>query len=316
MLQDYLQDTAYRKSLEKFLQEEWGALDVAPQPSLPDLEQQYDKFRSQLQIPEPELSPVRRLPARRWVPAAAAAAVVFFLAGMIWFLYHGSGPAGKENKTISWVVLNTAPGKKRTIQLPDSSIVYLGVASTLRYNADYNSNNRSVFLEGVGYFVVRHGSRYPFTVNTGNLATIDIGTEFNIRHYAGQGTVEVTVAKGRVEVHNKRGGNKSLVAALGQGQQLQYDSATAGAVTVSLPETSLVGGWRKGVLVFRKQTLKEVTDELQRYYGVSIRYANPAHTTILLTTLLDNRSLEEALDIVTVTAGVRYVRQGNTILLQ
>jgi len=313
ILQEYLQDPAYRESLEKFLREQWGALDEDAQPSLPDLEQQYDKFRSQLLLREPELTPVRRLPARRWIPAAAA--VVFFLVGMTWLLRR-QGPAGKDNNTISWVVLNTAPGEKRTIQLPDSSLVYLGVASTLRYNADYNSNNRSVFLEGEGYFVVRHGGRYPFTVNTGNLATIDIGTEFNIRHYAGQGAVEVTVAKGRVEVHNQRGGNESRIAALGQGQQLQYDSAAARAVTVSLPETSLVGGWRKGILVFRKQSLKEVTDELQRYYNVSIRYANPAHTTILLTTLLDNRSLEEALDIVTVTAGVRYVRQGNTILLE
>ena len=315
ILQEYLQDPAYRESLEKFLQEEWGMQEVAPQPSLPDLEQQYDKFRSQLLAREPEPTPVRQLPARRWLPVAAAAAVVFFLVGMVWLLRR-QGPAGKDNNTTSWVVLNTAPGEKRTIQLPDSSLVYLGVASTLRYNAGYSSKNRSVFLEGEGYFVVRHGGRYSFTVNTGELTTIDIGTEFNIRHYAGQGAVEVTVAKGRVEVHNQRGGNESRIAALGQGQQLQYDSATARAVTVSLPETSLVGGWRKGILVFRKQSLKEVTDELQRYYGVSIRYANPAHTTILLTTLLDNRSLEEALDIVTVTAGVRYVRQGNTILLE
>ena len=314
ILQEYLQDPAYRESLEKFLYEEWGASDVSALPPLPDLEQQYDKFRSQLPVREPVQSPVRRLPARRWVRIAAAAIVVF-LVGMIWLLLR-SGSAGKDNKTISWVVLNTAPGEKKTIQLPDSSLVYLGVASTLRYNAGYNSNNRSVFLEGEGYFVVRHGGRYPFTVNTGELTTIDIGTEFNIRHYAGQGAVEVTVAKGRVEVHNKRGGNESRIAALGQGQQLQYDSAAARAVTVSLPETSPVGGWRKGILVFRKQTLKEVTDELERYYNVSIRYANPAYTSILLTTLLDNRSLEEALDIVTVTAGVRYVRQGNTILLQ
>src|ERR1700747_3486381 len=76
ILQEYLQDPAYRESLEKFLQEQWGALDVSPQPSLPDLEQQYDKFRSQLPEREPELTPVRRLAARRWLPAAAAAAVV------------------------------------------------------------------------------------------------------------------------------------------------------------------------------------------------------------------------------------------------
>src|SRR5260221_6693458 len=97
MLQDYLQDPAYRESLEKFLQEEWGALDDPPQPSLPDLEQQYDKFRSQLQIHEPALSPLRRLPAKRSVPAAAAAAVVFFLAAEHRVLYHRSRPALQQH---------------------------------------------------------------------------------------------------------------------------------------------------------------------------------------------------------------------------
>lgn len=311
VLQEYLQDPAYRESLDRFLQEEWGALQASPQTQLPDLEQQYDKFRSQLPAKEPHRPLVRSLPMRRVIRIVAAAAVVFFVVGTIWLLRH-SQSAGKANPAISWIVLNNAPGEKRIIQLPDSSIVYLGAASTLKYAADYNTNNRLLFLTGEGYFVVRHGSRYPFMVRTGDLTTTDIGTEFNIRHYTDQGAVEVTVAKGRVEVHT----TKERIAALGQGQQLQYDSATERSVTASLSDASLIGSWRNGKLVFRKRSLQEVTDELQRYYGVSIRYANPAHKTILLTTLLDNRSLEEALDIVTVTAGVRYVRQGNTILLQ
>src|SRR5258708_39668341 len=91
MLQDYLQDPAYRESLENFLQEEWGALDVAPQPSLPDLEQQYDKFLSQLQTPEPELSPLRTRPASIVVPPPAAAPISFLLAGVIWCCYYCSG---------------------------------------------------------------------------------------------------------------------------------------------------------------------------------------------------------------------------------
>lgn len=329
VLQEYLQDPAYRESLDKFLQEEWSALQDSPQPVMPDTEQQYDKFRSrlmvkepqpivkepQLMVKEPQLTPVRRLPVKRLFRVAAAAAVVIFAVGTIWLLSH-LWPTGKAKRPGPWIVLNNAPGERRTVVLPDSSIVYLGAASTLKYASDYNSNNRSVLLDGEAYFVVRHGGRYPFMVKTGDLATVDIGTEFNIRHYPGQGAVEVAVARGRVEVHNTRGGSESRIADLGQGQQLSYDSAAAKAVTVNLPESSLVGSWRKGILVFRKRSLKEVTDELERYYGVSIRYANPAHEAIILTTLLDNRSLEEALDIITVTAGIRYVHERNRVLLR
>src|ERR1700736_1274030 len=81
ILQEYLQDPAYGESLDKFLQEEWGALQDSPQPKLPDLEQQYDKFRSQLMVKEPHLTPVRRLPVKRLIRVIAAAAVVFFAVG-------------------------------------------------------------------------------------------------------------------------------------------------------------------------------------------------------------------------------------------
>jgi ferric-dicitrate binding protein FerR (iron transport regulator) len=70
------------------------------------------------------------------------------------------------------------------------------------------------------------------------------------------------------------------------------------------------------VLSWRKRPLKEVTDELQRYYGVSIRYADAEKENILITTVLDNRRIYEALDIVAITAGLRYTRQGNTIIFQ
>jgi hypothetical protein len=62
--------------------------------------------------------------------------------------------------------------------------------------------------------------------------------------------------------------------------------------------------------------LKEVTDELQRYYGVRFQYNNPDAENILLTTLLDNKNLEDALDIVTLTAGIQFTRQGNLIILK
>ncbi|MBN9382694.1 MAG: FecR domain-containing protein [Chitinophagaceae bacterium] len=315
ILQEYLHDPAYRKSLEKFLREEWGEVKELPMPPLPDLEVQYEKFRGQLQGRGEEAEVVQRRPVRRLMRSVAAAAVVFVLLGGLWWLYR-SMPAGKRLVAISQVVVSTAPGEKKTIQLLDSTVVYLGAASTLKYDAGYNGDNRRVILEGEGYFVVKHENPYPFTVVTGDLATVDIGTEFNIRHYAGEGAIEVAVASGRVEVHAVQDGKESRLAALKQGQQLEYDPVTKKSVSVDLPDTSVIGSWRKGVLIFRKRPLKEVTDELERYYGVSIRYEHAEQANILLTTLLDNRSLEEALDIVMATAGVKYAREGNRIVVR
>jgi len=300
ILQEYLHDPAYRESLDNFLRDEWISLREEEQPQVPDLEQKYDRFRAQL-------APVRPLPARRWRQAAAAAAIIVVLAGIGWLLGR-SGGTGSEPE---YEVFQTAAGERKTLYLPDSSLVYLGAASTLRYDEGYNSNNRNILLDGEGYFVVRHGGRRPFTVVSGALSTVDIGTEFNIRHFGGE--VAVAVARGKVEVHVGKDGR---VTPLEKGQQLNYDSASGRVVADSLPDASFVGAWRRGVLSWRRRPLKEVTDELERYYGVVIRYTDPAHQSILITTVLDRRSLDEALDIVAVTAGVRYTRKGNTITFQ
>ncbi|WP_431215370.1 FecR domain-containing protein [Puia sp. P3] len=157
ILQEYLHDPAYRESLDNFLRDEWMALRKEEQPQSPDLEQKYDRFRAQL-------APVRPLPASRWRQAAAAAAVVFVLAGIGW-LVSRSGDSGSEPE---WEVVQTAVGERKTLYLPDSSLVYLGAASTLKYDAGYNSNNRNILLDGEGYFAVRHGGSRPFTVVTGS----------------------------------------------------------------------------------------------------------------------------------------------------
>jgi transmembrane sensor len=311
ILQEYLHDPAYRESLDKFLLEEWISLREEEQLPMPDVELKYDRWRAQVREKRPDVVagvPVRPLAVRRWRWVAAAAAVVVVLVGLGWLLNR---PDDREQE-LAWTVLNTAAGERRAIYLPDSSLVYLDAVSTLKYDAGYSSSNRKVFLDGEGYFVVRHDGRLPFTVVTGELSTVDIGTEFDIRHYTGD--ITIAVAAGRVEVRDGKGGS---VTPLGKGQRLQYDAVSAKVITDSLPDASFVGAWRKGVLSWRRRPLKEVTDELQRYYGVSIHYADPALETILITTVLDNRSLNEAIDIIAVTAGVRhYVRQGNMITFQ
>jgi ferric-dicitrate binding protein FerR (iron transport regulator) len=70
------------------------------------------------------------------------------------------------------------------------------------------------------------------------------------------------------------------------------------------------------VLSFQRRPLKVVTDELQRYYGVRFQYTDPAAENIIITTVLDNKSLEDALDIVTLTAGISFMRQGTLIVLK
>lgn len=322
-LKEYLEDDAYRESLDTFLQEEWDAVNSSRQPELTGIDIQYEKFLAMQPGGKPISAPLPGLQQDRQVAGGrgrirrlvffAAAAALFFLVALVWLLRPGQPHPGPDGP---WTVFHNGPGRAKKIDLPDGSLLYLASASTVKYNAGYNGANRTILLEGEAYFIVKHDGHQPFTVVTGDIATVDIGTEFNIRHYPGKPSIEVAVAKGRVEVRSRKGNAGDRIAAVTQGQSLSYNIPTAGSTLSRLSDTASIGAWRNGILSFRRQPLKEVTDQLERYYGIRVRYANPADGDIVLTTLLDNTTLEDALGIITVTAGLRYTRNGNDILLE
>jgi transmembrane sensor len=306
-IKEYLRDEAYRDSLNQFMQEEWEALSRSELLPLPGMEDQYARFRSAY------IAPIRRRSLLRVIRMAAVAAAVLLLVAGVWLLYPRLN-GRQDHGTAQWLFWQDEPGHCREIVLPDSTRIYLGSASTLRYQQGDN-HSRLVQLEGEAYFVIRHDQHRPFTVVTGALTTMDIGTEFNIRYYPGEPSIEVAVADGKVRVLQS-GEKEHPLASLAPGQVLHYDSLTKQAAITSLPDASLIGAWRKGILTFRHQPLIEVTGELGRYYGVRFQYADHAATHILITTLLDNKTLEDALDIVSLTAGVHFIRQGNTIVVK
>jgi len=313
-IKEYLTDEAYRNSLYSFMQEEWEWLRNAEFPALPDMPEQYAKFRFYLAHRNKEIiqtEPVRSIRVRRLpVIYAAAAAVLLLIAGN--WLWRALADKRSKQLAARELFFHNEPGRRTTLQLPDSTRVYLGAASTLRFKQEENGN-RLVLLEGQAYFEVQHDEQRPFIVRTGSITTIDKGTAFNVRYYPGDAAIEVVVTSGRVQVlHN---GEKQL-AVLDPGVRLQYDTLTQRFSVMPLANAGVAGAWHKGVLTFNKQPLKEVTDELQRYYGIRFQYTNPSAEKILITTVLDNKTLEDAVDIVTLTAGIQFTRRGSRFVLK
>jgi ferric-dicitrate binding protein FerR (iron transport regulator) len=308
-IREYLRDEAYRDSLHRFMEEEWVSLGRVELPSLPGMEERYAGFQAVHKAPVSRRPPIRTI---RWT-VAAAAVLVFCLVGF-WLLpglFKRQG-GGAPPQWLSW---HNGPGRHGAIMLPDSSRVYLGPASTLWYSQS-SDRSRLVRLEGEAYFIVRHDRERPFTVETGALNTLDVGTEFNIRYYPAEPDIEVAVVSGKVQVRHLNGHDTGLASILSPGQLLQYNTATRQSGITSLSNAALIGAWRNGILSFRRQPLKEVTGELERFYGARFQYTDPAAENILITTVLDNKSLEDALDIVSLTAGVEFTRQDSLVLVK
>ena len=296
-IREYLHDEAYRDSLNRFMQEEWETLNRSELPPLAGIEDQYARFRSIY------MTPARRTPAARIIRMVAVAAAIFFIIAGIWLLLPRLTNRQDHDAIPQWLSYHSEPGHHKEIALPDSSRIYLGSGSTLRYRQEGNGS-RLVRLEGEAYFIVKHDQQRPFAVETGALTTMDIGTEFNIRYYPGEPVVDVAVASGKVQVRQTGRHDAAPLAALIPGQLLHYDSLTQQSGITILPDVVQIGAWRKGILSFHSQRLKDVITELEHYYGTRIQYIDTAADNIRITTLLDNKSLADALEIVSLTAGV------------
>ncbi|MCW3463778.1 FecR family protein [Chitinophaga nivalis] len=304
-IQVYLTDPAYRDSMAVFLEKQWLELPAAPITVTPALQQRYQQFL----VKTNETTVVRRLWSG-WRRVAAVAAVLLLsgYSGYRW--YNGQLKTGKVAGQWTW--LKNPPGKRSRILLPDSSVVYLSGGSSLRYPAGYGNSHRQLFLEGEAYFMVKHDTTKPFSVTTGQVTTVDVGTAFNIRSLKDQPEICIAVAEGVVNVSDTKG----EVGSLTRLQQLRYHVQTGSHKTTLVDNEAQIGSWREGVLLFRKQSLGEVATELERYYGVSIRFAQPALAHVLITTTLKNVSLPEALDILSLTAAVQCKQEGNTVTIR
>ena len=126
-IKEYLSDAAYKDSLDRFMQEEWEALNRREFPPLPGLEDQYARFRAAHTVPV-DRKPMLRI-IRRMVTMAAA---LLLGAVCVWLLLPRLAGRQSHDAAIQWLSWHNEPGHRREILLPDSTRVYLGPAGTLR----------------------------------------------------------------------------------------------------------------------------------------------------------------------------------------
>lgn len=320
IIQEYLHNPAYQESLQQWLKMDWQQVSGEIYEKE---EKSTDKFRQFLALVQPsstmpaESIPARRMQARRWWQVAAAAVLLIGVAGWISWQWKQQQQAQQlamlEQEMVQF---HNEAGKRTRIILPDSTQVYLNAASHLQYNKNFGKTNRNITLDGEAFFIVKHGKQYPFSVRSGSITTVDIGTAFNIRYRKSDPVVNVAVAEGAVNVMHHQQTSGELITLLTQQQQLNFDASTGKATVHQLPDTESIGGWRQGMLSFHAQPLKEVVRELERFYGISIRFANEETGDMLITTTIRNATVNEAMDIIALTAGVHLERSATGILIK
>ena len=161
-----------------------------------DIDTDYDRiFKAIQHIISEQQTSKRKINLRFNILRIAAIVVIAFLLGgtLSYFLLRN------ESKTnVSFCEVTAPLGSTSEIVLPDNSRVWLNAGSKIRYSTSFNQSDRLLFLEGEGYFKIAKNTMLPFIVDAYGFEVKAIGTEFNVKAYKDDATIETTMVEGKV----------------------------------------------------------------------------------------------------------------------
>ena len=178
-------------------------------------------------------------------------------------------------------------GKKATFLLPDNSKVVLNAGSEIKYKKWNWENNRKLELDGEAYFKVAKGKKFEVTTVLGKVVVL--GTQFNVK--VRKDRLDVTCFEGKVLVKYQE---KKLILSPGQVVYFEDGKQISTTVASAKPE------WMGNTIAFNKENLRNILDEIQRQYDVSIE-VKTKYSSALFTGKIPSNNLDVALQIITTT---------------
>jgi transmembrane sensor len=234
------------------------------------------------------------------------AAVFLLAAGTAFTIYYfaAEGPLSRK----AWITVS-AGEQVREISLPDGSTASLNTGGSLRYPSKFKGNKRSVRLEGEAFFEIARDEQKPFTVNASGDACVEVlGTSFDLRSDSENNKVFLNVVSGRVAFYPR--GKKRRSRELGPDEQAVCEKGSISQpVTVDLNFLS----WKSHILVFENTPLKDVLDQLGRYYRKDFRMIGGGLESLALTGTYERQPMEDVLEEIAMVLDVDFRQENGTI---
>lgn len=205
-------------------------------------------------------------------------------------------------------VLTVPRGENFKIVLCDGTEVWLNANSNFVYPTVFIGNERIVSLEGEAYFKVAKDAKRPFIVKTKTIQTRVLGTEFNIRSYTPEDT-HIVLINGKVEVSNMQGGAYTRLYP-GEDAHLQPD----GNFVLTEVDLDSYVYWKDGYFYFDDVTLKDIMQNLGRWYNVNIEFRNKEAMNYKMHFVSDRtQDIEHTISLLNRMKKVTVTLQGNTL---
>jgi ferric-dicitrate binding protein FerR (iron transport regulator) len=210
-------------------------------------------------------------------------------------------------------IVRVENGETEELLLTDGTRVMLDAGSLFEYPEQFASHRRIVSLDGEGYFVVAPDAAKSFTVRANDAIITVKGTEFNVRAWRQDQKVTVAVAQGKVSIRSKEDDTDAAQVLISKNQV----SILAKGKNPSPPRTSTIKdhlSWMQRRMYFKSTSLREVLSQLERWYNVVFLLPGIQADQIRITIFIEDKPLEEILDIICLITGLEYSRDSRRII--
>ena len=242
-------------------------------------------------------TPVRRVNFG-WMKIAASVAIIVGIGILGYWIFADHT---KEMTVVAQkAVLNDT--------LPDGSVVTVNKGSSISYQSKFKGQTRQVALKGEAFFNVTPNKKKPFVISVNDVQITVVGTSFNVKTV--NGNTEVVVETGIVKV--TRAGKTVELRANEETTVEAKDSV----LTKEKVSDQLYKYYRTKEFVCDDTPLWKLVEVINEAYNSHIVIGNPALRNMSITTTFNNESLEQVLNVISLTLNIKVTREGDNIILQ
>lgn len=331
------EDISNRERLKEWLHI-WDAAELVNNKDRYDANLAYHKFLEHIEEKEVQAKRTKKASIsghKRMLITFGKIAAIFilsFLLGGISFYIYSRNHA---NENLTYVENIIPLGSKSEIKLPDGSVVWVNAGSKIRYPINFGENSRDIYLEGEGYFIVAKDEKRTFTVHTSLMNVRALGTEFNVKAYPEENTVETTLISGEVAIE---GGNipspvkKPVLLKPGQKYSVSSEKEINQIKSLSKKRDELPSkdkpqikqlptyiaqaevSWKEKNWRIEKEKLRSLAIKLERRYDVQIKVDEKLLDYHFTSTLKDE-SLEQVLKAMQTSSPILYTVDGKLVTI-
>ncbi|MDH6358725.1 FecR domain-containing protein [Parabacteroides sp. PF5-9] len=307
-LQDWCQKELAEETLEAFYQEQWT--NSYTNELTPEIQHRiYRKIKIQISEEKRQRGAVRRY--SWWQYAAIAILCIGLGIGIGSRVYTDlSSTASQPTEERKEHFIAVEKGQRANVTLPDGTRVWLNSHTTLRYSSEYGFSDRYVSLQGEAYFEVAKDENLHFVVKTGEMEIEALGTAFNVKAYREDNEIKTTLFNGQIKASTAE---EELI--LTPNQYVSYNRSEHSLKSGVSEDASYDKMWLNNELSFDGQTLSEIAIILNRLSNVHVEFASEAIKKYKFSGVIKNNSLDNIIEIISLTAPIVYESRGDTIVL-